>query len=159
MPRRRCCGLVAQEPCYRQFIPADAVEEKLVILLVEELEAMRLKDLTGMDQTECAVTMGVSRATFQRLLNSAREKVTFALVEGQTIIIQGGTYMIKNRKFECQDCGHVWEVEPCTEGGKHGYEIACPKCGSMKKIKIGEEGQRHICGGGHHGHGRGCCGH
>lgn len=159
MPRRRCCGLVEQEPCYRQFIPAEAVEEKLVILLVEELEAMRLKDLTGMDQTECAVTMGVSRATFQRLLNSAREKVTFALVEGQTIIIQGGTYMIKNRKFECQDCGHVWEVEPCTEGGKHGYEIACPQCGGMKKIKIGEEGQRHICGGGHHGHGRGCCGH
>lgn len=66
-----------------------------------------------------------------------------------------------NRKFECQDCGHVWEVEPCTNGGKHGYELACPKCGSMKKIKISEDGQKHVCSGGHHGeheHG-GCCGH
>jgi Mrp family chromosome partitioning ATPase len=76
---------------------------------------------------------------------------------------EGGEDMIKNRKFECQDCGHIWEVEPCTEGGKHGYEIACPKCGSMKKIKIGEDGQKHVCGGNHHGHehghGGGCCGH
>lgn len=159
MPRRRCCGLVEQEPCHRKFTPVDAKEQKIVTLLVEELEAIRLKDLTEMDQTECAITMGVSRATFQRLLNAARKKVTSALVEGQTIIIQGGTYMIKNRKFECQDCGHIWEVEPCTEGGKHGYEIACPKCGSMKKIKISEDGQRHTCGGGNHEHGGGCCGH
>jgi uncharacterized protein len=163
MPRRRCCGLVEQEPCHRQFAPIDANEEKVVTLLVEELEAIRLKNLTGMDQAACAVTMGVSRATFQRILNAARQKITFALVEGHTIIIQGGTYMIKNRKFECQDCGHIWEVEPCTESGKHGYEIACPKCGSMKKIKIGENGQKHVCGGGNHhdhdhGHG-GCCGH
>lgn len=136
-------------------------KEKVVTLLVEELEGMRLKGLTGMDQAQCAVSMGVSRATFQRLLNVARQKITSALVEGSTIIIQGGTYMIKNRKFECQDCGHIWEVEPCTEGGKHGYEIACPKCGSMKKIKISEDGERHVCGGHHqdgHGHG-GCCGH
>jgi predicted DNA-binding protein (UPF0251 family) len=150
---------VEQEPCHRQFIPIDAKQEKIIALLVEELEAMRLKDLTGMDQAACAMAMGVSRATFQRLLSAARQKVTSALVEGHSIIIQGGTYMIKNRKFECQDCGAIWEVEPCTEGGKHGYEIACPKCGSMKKIKIGEDGQKHICGGGHHGHGGGCCGH
>lgn len=71
---------------------------------------------------------------------------------------------MKNRKFECQDCSYTWEVEPCTKGGKHGYEIACPKCGSMKKIKIDESGQKHVCGGGshhghEHGHGGGCCGH
>ncbi|MCE5284350.1 MAG: DUF134 domain-containing protein [Pelosinus sp.] len=161
MARRRCCGLVEQEPSHRQFSPPNANAEKTIILLVEELEALRLKNLTGMDQAACALKMGVSRATFQRILNSARQKVTFALIEGHTIIIQGGTYMVKNRKFECQDCGHIWEVEPCTAGGKHGYEIACPKCGSMKKIKIGEEGQRHVCGGGHHehGHGGGFCGH
>ncbi|MDP4272535.1 MAG: hypothetical protein Q8909_20800, partial [Bacteroidota bacterium] len=66
------------------------------------------------------------------------------------------------RKFDCQNCGHIWEVDPCTEGGKHGYEIACPKCGSMKKIKIDEDGQKHICNcDNHNGHGHGgsCCGH
>jgi phage FluMu protein Com len=65
----------------------------------------------------------------------------------------------KNRRFECEDCGHIWEVEPCTAGGMHGYEIPCPKCGSMNKIKIGDDGQRHMCGGGHHEHGGGCCCH
>ena len=61
-----------------------------------------------------------------------------------------------NRVFECVECHHVWEVEPCTEGGKHGYEIACPECGSMKKLKL-ENGEKHACGG--HGHQGGCCGH
>lgn len=162
MARRRCCGLVEQEPCCRQFVPAGTNQGKSVTLLVEELEAIRLKDLTDMDQTECALTMGVSRATFQRILNAARQKVALALVGGHTIMIQGGTYMIKNRKFECQDCGHVWEEAPCTEGGKHGYEIACPKCGSMKKMNISEAGQRHTCGGApahEHEQGRSCgCG-
>ena len=69
--------------------------------------------------------------------------------------------MLKNRVFECLGCGNVWEVEPCTVGGKHGYEISCPKCGSLSKAKL-EGGQRHMCGGGHHGHGHnhggGCCG-
>jgi hypothetical protein len=74
--------------------------------------------------------------------------------------------MVKNRKFECQECAQVWEAEPCSEGGKHGYEIACPKCGSMKKVKINEDGQKQACGGGQHhghehgaGHSGGCCGH
>ena len=66
-----------------------------------------------------------------------------------------------NRVFECVDCGQVWEELPCTEGGKHGYEIACPKCGSMKKSKI-SNGMKHACGGqghDHHEHGAagGCC--
>lgn len=62
---------------------------------------------------------------------------------------------IEHRVFECADCGEAWKVEPCTMGGKHGYEIACPKCGSLKKMKI-ENGLKHACGGG--GHAGGCCG-
>lgn len=79
------------------------------------------------------------------------------------IMCKGGSKMVKNRVFECQDCAHKWEVEPCTAGGKHGYEIACPECGSMKKNKLNEDGVKHACGGGHahghdHKHGGGCCG-
>lgn len=67
---------------------------------------------------------------------------------------------MKNRVFECGDCKHVWEEAPCSAGGKHGYEIACPACGSMRKVKL-ENGERHECGGGDHqqGHRHGCCGH
>lgn len=160
MARKRCCGLVDQEPCCRRFLPAGRRSAGHIALFVEELEAVRLKDTQGMDQAGCAEAMGVSRATFQRILQSARQKIATALIEGTEIKIKGGNYMVKNRVFECQECHHVWEVAPCTEGGKHGYEISCPQCGSMKKVKISEDGTKHACGGGHHhGHGGGCCGH
>lgn len=157
MPRKRCCGLVVNEPYCTTFIPAGVPNSAIVVLGIEELEALRLKDLLEYDQCTCASEMGLTRPTFQRILHSARAKVTAALVKGQKIVIQGGNYMVKNRIFECVKCGHVWEVEPCTNGGKHGYEIPCPKCGSMEKIKIDAEGRRHACAG--KGHGGGCCGH
>ena len=66
---------------------------------------------------------------------------------------------MSNRKFECIKCGHVWEVAPCSEGGGHGYEIACPKCGSMEKMKL-TNGEKTVCGGaGSHAGNGSCCGH
>lgn len=130
-----------------------------VVLGIEEYEAVRLKDLEGLDQNGCAEQMGLTRQTFQRILQAARSKIAEALVHGRTIKIQGGNYMMKNRVFECAGCGHRWEEVPCTEGGKHGYEIACPKCGSEAKFKI-TEGGKTACGGQRHQHGHGgCCGH
>lgn len=157
MPRRRCCGMVEEIPCCQRFVPEGEPGTGKYEISIEELEAVRLKDVESMDQAACAMAMGVSRPTFQRILQRARNKIALALVEGQTIIIQGGHYMLKNRVFECADCGHTWEVEPCTckEGGRHGYEIPCPKCGSMKKFKLNDEQGKHACGG---GHGGGCCG-
>lgn len=159
MPRRRCCGLVDEEPLCRKFSPEVEPGGEPVILQLEELEAIRLKDSKDFEQAICASLMGLSRPTFQRILYSARRKIATALVEGRTIIIEGGNYVMNNRVFECVECQHVWEVAPCTEGGKHGYEIACPKCGSMKKMKL-DNGVKHACGGGQHQHGQGggCCG-
>jgi len=71
-------------------IPAQELEE--VVLTVEEVEALRLRDLLKLDQESCAERMGVSRATFQRILGEAREKVTGALIEGKALRISGGTY-------------------------------------------------------------------
>jgi len=158
MSRRRCCGLIDDIIICQTFIPQGKSRWPEVIVQLEELEAIRLKDKVGLDQVECAMSMGVSRATFQRILGAARSKIATALVEGRPILIQGGNYLIKNRVFECVDCGHVWEVEPCTEGGNHGYEIACPKCGTMKKRRI-DTGIKHTCSGGlHEGRDAGCCG-
>ncbi len=161
MARQRCCGLVDNLPDCRKFVPEGQVCPKPIILNIEELEAIRLKDHCELDQSECAVEMGLSRATFQRILASARSKIALGLIEGRTIIIDGGNYIVKNRVFECLDCGNRWEVEPCSAGGKHGYEISCPACGSMKKMKISEDGSKTACGGSHsHGHGAcGCGGH
>ncbi|QJW45203.1 DUF134 domain-containing protein [bacterium BFN5] len=157
MPRKRCCGKIEQMPCCRRFIPEGEFSAGSVELFLEELEALRLKDIAELDQTACSLKMGLSRTTFQRILNSARRKVALALLEGQSISIEGGNYIMQNRIFECVDCAHQWEEKPCTLGGKHGYEIACPACGSMKKSKL-ENGTKHACGGENHEHGHSCCG-
>jgi len=158
MPRKRCCGLISEYPVCHKFISEKNENHAVMILGIEEMEAIRLKDMIGYDQEVCGKEMGLSRTTFQRILIGARKKIATALVEGHSIEIRGGHYQMKNRVFECVDCGETWEVEPCTEGGKHGYEIACPKCGSMKKTKLDQE-VRHVCGGsGDHKDGGGCCG-
>ncbi|HMM21761.1 MAG TPA: DUF134 domain-containing protein [Selenomonadales bacterium] len=160
MARRRCCGLIDDEPPCRMFVPRGETGKEAVRLLFEEYEAVRLKDRLGLEQAEGAAVMGLSRPTFQRILQSARTKLAEALVEGRAILIEGGNYVMKNRVFECAECAHVWEVEPCSAGGKHGYEIACPECGSLKKLKI-ENGVKRACGhqpGDSHSHGHGCCG-
>jgi uncharacterized protein len=146
MARRRCCGRIDETIICQTFIPQGYSRWPEVLVQLEELEAIRLKDKLGLDQAECAASMGLSRATFQRILGAAREKIATALLEGRPIIIQGGNYPVKKRVFECFDCQYVWEEEPCSEGGKHGYEIACPNCGSLKKMRL-ENGMKHPCGG------------
>jgi predicted DNA-binding protein (UPF0251 family) len=68
-----------------------------VSLAVEELEAVRLKDLEGLDQEKAAGTMNVSQPTFHRILESAHKKIADALVRGKAIKIEGGEYVIKRR--------------------------------------------------------------
>jgi predicted DNA-binding protein (UPF0251 family) len=62
-------------------------------LTVEELEAIRLVDLKDLDQEDAAKEMGVSRKTLWRELQSAREKIADALVNGKAIQISGGEKM------------------------------------------------------------------
>lgn len=158
MARKKCCGLVDETPGCRRFIPDGAAQGEKVSVSLEEFEAIRLKDLAGLSQVGAAAAMKLSRTTFQRILRSARYKVAKALAEGKQIVFEGGHYHMNNRVFECVDCGKRWEEAPCTAGGKHGYEIACPACGSMKKVKVDSDGTRTACGGQGHGHGHGCCG-
>lgn len=85
---------VAHVPSVTYFkpagIPLHALDE--VVLTVDELEALRLKDVLGFEQEECAQKMNVAQSTFQRILTSARTKVSTALVQGKAIRIEGGRY-------------------------------------------------------------------
>lgn len=108
------------------FIPVGKPKCKLeeTRLKVEELEAMRLKDIENLNQEECAEKMGVSRQTFQNIIDSARKKVAIALTEGKAINIGGGNYTSKHCSFTCRSCGYEYEA---------GYEqdkVRCPSCGS-----------------------------
>lgn len=68
---------------------------KTIFLTLEELEAIRLVDLEGMDQQEAALNMGVSRKTLWNDLKSARKKVAMALINGYAIRIEGGSYILR----------------------------------------------------------------
>ena len=78
------------------FRPAGVTMRRLaeVVLSIEELEALRLKDLEGLEQEECAASMNVSRPTFQRVLTSSRYKVADALVNGKVLRVEGGHYRL-----------------------------------------------------------------
>jgi len=63
-----------------------------MILTIDEFEAVRLKDLEGLDQGVCAEKMDISQPTFHRLVISARKKIADALTYGKSIKIEGGHY-------------------------------------------------------------------
>jgi predicted DNA-binding protein (UPF0251 family) len=67
-------------------IPLCDLEE--VTLGIDEYEAIRLKDLEGMDQDSAAAQMEISQPTFFRLLAVARKKIADALVNGKAICIE-----------------------------------------------------------------------
>lgn len=77
----------------RVFKPAGTPLHGLgvVRLDLDGLEALRLADLDGLYQEAAAERMGVSRATFGRILTEARARVARALVEGQALRIGGGS--------------------------------------------------------------------
>ncbi|HPS68158.1 MAG TPA: DUF134 domain-containing protein [Holophaga sp.] len=97
MPRPPCCKRIAELPGVRYFkprgVPLSVLEE--VVLTLEELESLRLAHLEGLYQQEGAGRMGVSRATFGRMLDAAHRKVAKALVEGCALRIEGGTFQVE----------------------------------------------------------------
>ena len=60
---------------------------EVIELTSEELEALRLKNIKNLEQTEAAKKMNTSQSTFQRILSSAYKKTTEALIEGKAIKI------------------------------------------------------------------------
>lgn len=68
-----------------QGIPLNELKE--VELNIDELEALRLTHIEGLDQESCGKEMHVSRQTIQRTLKSAYKKVTEALLNGYALKI------------------------------------------------------------------------
>lgn len=121
-------------PAIPYFVPSETDIKEIPenILKLEELEAIRLKDLEGLEQEECAQRMEVSRPTFQRILLSAREKVADSLINGKMIHIEGGNFTRNICPIHCSDCGKVWkESYENLEMIKKGQYL-CPSCGSVK---------------------------
>jgi len=88
-PRKR--RTISRPPRPAVYKPAGVPLEGLrqVLLLPDELEALRLAHLEGLSQSEAAGRMGISRSTFQRILERAHRQVSLALVEGQALLLEG----------------------------------------------------------------------
>ena len=61
-----------------------------IVLLPDELEALKLHEVDGLEQTEAAEKMKISQPTFARLLGSAHQKIAQAIIKGKAIRIEGG---------------------------------------------------------------------
>ena len=93
MARPRKWRNVCSLPERNRFGPLgfNADEKSHIKMTVDEYEAIRLIDLEGFTQEECAGQMNVARTTVQGIYVSARKKLAEALVEGKALHIEGGS--------------------------------------------------------------------
>ena len=116
-------------------IPMIDLEE--VCLTVDQREAIRLSDLLGMSHEDAGRRMGVSRATFGRIIQRARNAVADALINGKAINVEGGNYRIssKARVFHCVSCNFEWEAP-----FGRGRPTCCPSCEENEFYRLGKKG-------------------
>lgn len=122
-------------PQITYFKPSGVTSAQLqeVVISIEEAEAIRLKDMEGLEQEECARKMKISRSTFARELNSARQKIADALINGKAIRIYGGNFEMMERCFKCIN-GHEWMTP--FEVMINSQPITCPVCHSSMTMPV-----------------------
>lgn len=143
MPRPCCRRWVRTEPPVGLFKPAGVPAARLseVTLTLDECEALRLADRDGLYHEQAAERMGISRATFGRIVESARRKVAEALFAGQALRIAGGSVTFVNEAAPgpargrgpcaavCRACGTRLARQP----GMRCRDLACPQCGGRMR--------------------------
>ncbi|MBT4723008.1 DUF134 domain-containing protein [Candidatus Falkowbacteria bacterium] len=87
MPRPKLLRKICCCPCATIFKPNDKKSKGKVLLSLEELEALRLKNIENLEQINCAKKMDTSQSTFQRILTSSYKKISDALINGKEIEI------------------------------------------------------------------------
>lgn len=145
MPRPKKERVVQRPPLYADFKPTGVQRSGLETLLVEldEFEAIRLADYLGMEHTEAAAEMEISRSTFTRLIDKARKKISCFLIEGKHLQIEGGNIHFRGNLIQCHSCGHMFNASFETDIER------CPGCGSRNLLDLA----------GGFGHGNCCRGH
>lgn len=142
MSRPKIDRIVACPPRFNSFKPLGVRRTDLekVVLSLDEYEAIKLANYDKLGQQEASEEMGVSRPTFTRLLDSARQKISDFLINGKELVIEGGNIHFKENFIECLDCGHRFKIDIEVDIKK------CPSCGSNNLLDFA----------GKFGHGR-CC--
>ncbi len=108
LPRPRKWRKVCCLPNTNRFGPLNGCvsPDDVIQMTVDEYETIRLIDLEGMNQEDCASHMNVARTTVQGIYNEARRKLALSLVEGRVLFIEGGDYHLCDGQSNC-----------CRQGG------------------------------------------
>ena len=87
MPRPKIPRFVRFRPDIVYFKPQGVPMRMLdeVELLPDELEAIKLHDIDGLDQNQSAMKMNISQPTFGRVLDGAYKKIARALINGKAL--------------------------------------------------------------------------
>lgn len=102
----------------------DAAPQQEVKLGAEESYALFLKDIKELHQQECADLMGISRASFQQILDVAHKKVAEALLAGARLKIEGGEFVTTLCQMICDNCSNTYVPHLLKD------KKICPKCQS-----------------------------
>ena len=90
MPRPRIPRCMRFKPDVSYFkprgIPLSELDE--VVLLPDELEALKLYEVDGLEQKKAAEKMKISQPTFARILDSANKKIANAIIKGKAIRLE-----------------------------------------------------------------------
>jgi predicted DNA-binding protein (UPF0251 family)/predicted Fe-Mo cluster-binding NifX family protein len=95
MPRPKRCRAICCYPDHWSFAPEDEAGSGIVTLTLDELETIRLIDLEGLNQAQCAEQMEVARTTVTAIYEAARKKIANSIINGKRMIISGGEYRLK----------------------------------------------------------------
>ncbi|MDD7390745.1 MAG: DUF134 domain-containing protein [Lachnospiraceae bacterium] len=104
MPRPKKCRKVCSMPDCGVFAPLGREKHIMesVEMSIDEYEVIRLIDLQGYTQEECAVQMDISRTTVTGIYTEARKKLAQMLVDGKVLKITGGDIALcSHRNAEC----------------------------------------------------------
>jgi len=156
MVRPRRTRRISFQPDVTYFKPAGIpmLHLKETVLSFDELEAIRLVDSEGMEQSKAGKKMKISQSTLSRLLREGRKKLADAIIQGNAIKIQGGNFKMvqptgrglglgrsrgaggrgrmggfaagPSGNCICPKCGY----KETHQTGVPCYQKKCPKCGS-----------------------------
>jgi predicted DNA-binding protein (UPF0251 family) len=116
MPRPRKRRIVCGLPENESFAPLNYTGENgTVVMSVDEYESIRLIDVEGLTQEECAEQMNVARTTVQGIYDNARKKLADVLVNSRCLVIEGGDYRL------CDGAGRYCGRN-CRRHGRNGEE-------------------------------------
>lgn len=101
MARTKSKRALKFQPKFKDFVPV-GVKSESIDLLHEEIEAIYLMDFNDLYQEDAALSMGVSRTTFSRIIKSARTKIATALINGKGLHIRAENQAL-NIALVCDD--------------------------------------------------------